>query len=160
MDPTASLGAGELILVDTDILVIAARYPRDERSVANSKLLEHIRSRPGQFGISVFSKLEALGALSFGMNAVQFDRFFQEFERRFGMRVVHPLGLDALHQVLEAAVTVMRRRLAFGDVLILLTAEADSRIDTFVTWNPRHFVGKTTLRVLTPEELLVAMHGG
>ena len=42
--------------------------------------------------------------------------------------------------------------MAFMDALILNLAERTPDVDAFITWNARHFKGKSSLRVLTPEE--------
>jgi len=44
--------------------------------------------------------------------------------------------------------------LPFLDALILGLVERAAGVDVFVTWNARHFRGKTALPVLTPEEFL------
>jgi hypothetical protein len=45
-------------------------------------------------------------------------------------------------------------RMAFMDALILSSAEHAPDVECFVTWNAKHFKGKTDLTVLTPEEYL------
>ena len=43
-------------------------------------------------------------------------------------------------------------RMAFVDALVLQMAEDAPEAQAFVTWNARHFRGKTHLPVLTPAE--------
>jgi hypothetical protein len=43
---------------------------------------------------------------------------------------------------------------ALCDALVLLSAEAFPVVDTFTSWNARHFTGKTRLTALTPREFL------
>ncbi len=43
---------------------------------------------------------------------------------------------------------------SFMDTLILNLAERTPNVETFVTWNARHFTGKSSLKVLTPQEYL------
>ena len=45
-------------------------------------------------------------------------------------------------------------RAAFMDALILGLAERAPEAEAFITWNARHFKGKSTLMVLTPQEYL------
>jgi len=40
------------------------------------------------------------------------------------------------------------------NALILSSAERTPDVEFFVTWNAKHFKGKTDLAVLTPEEYL------
>ena len=46
--------------------------------------------------------------------------------------------------------------IAFVDSLILYLAEQVEEAETLVTWNTKHFVGKTSLAVQTPEEYLAS----
>lgn len=49
----------------------------------------------------------------------------------------------------------MAKKLSFGDALILATIEAwIPQAACFVSWDARHFRGKTTLPVKTPKEFL------
>ncbi|MDH7485344.1 MAG: hypothetical protein QHJ81_03615 [Anaerolineae bacterium] len=49
-------------------------------------------------------------------------------------------------------------KMAFLDALILYTAEQYPEARAFITWNARHFRGKTSLSVLTPRECLEERH--
>ena len=43
------------------------------------------------------------------------------------------------------------RKLTWGDAVLLQAAE-DYAVEAIVTWNKKHFEGRTTIKVLTPEE--------
>ncbi|MBI5035236.1 MAG: hypothetical protein HZB51_32315 [Chloroflexi bacterium] len=45
-------------------------------------------------------------------------------------------------------------RMAFMDALILNLAEQTPGVTSFVTWNARHFKGKSNLHIFTPAEYL------
>lgn len=45
-------------------------------------------------------------------------------------------------------------RMSFMDALVLNLAERTPGVEQLVTWNARHFKGKSTLEALTPEEYL------
>ncbi|VAW31600.1 hypothetical protein MNBD_CHLOROFLEXI01-4472, partial [hydrothermal vent metagenome] len=47
-------------------------------------------------------------------------------------------------------------KMPFMDSLILNLAERTPNATQFVTWNARHFQGKSTLQVLTPEDYIKA----
>jgi hypothetical protein len=52
--------------------------------------------------------------------------------------------------------TRMKRfKMPFMDALILDLAERTPQVTELVTWNARHFLGKSSLPVLTPDEYLV-----
>ncbi len=44
--------------------------------------------------------------------------------------------------------------MSFMDALVLSLAERAPDVECLVTWNAKHFKGKTTLTVLTPKEYL------
>jgi hypothetical protein len=46
------------------------------------------------------------------------------------------------------------QRMAFMDSLVLTLAERAPDVECLVTWNAKHFKGKTSLKVVTPEEYL------
>lgn len=141
-------------VIDSDIFVIAARYPRDVRAHENEQFLGIVRESRGEFATTIFNKLEVIGELSFGMNEWQFERFWAEFELHFGVAILFPQGKTSLSDLIDAVRHFMRRKMAFGDALVLMTAESHPEVDTFITWNAKHFVGKTRLKVMTPLEFL------
>ena len=49
---------------------------------------------------------------------------------------------------------MLAHRAAFLDALILGLAERAPDAEAFITWNARHFKGKSSLKVLTPQEYL------
>jgi len=56
-------------------------------------------------------------------------------------------------EIVERPFAKMRaQRMAFVDALVLNLAERTPNAEQFVTWNARHFRGKSPLTVLTPEE--------
>lgn len=47
-----------------------------------------------------------------------------------------------------------RFKMPFMDALILDLAERTPQVTELITWNARHFLGKSSLPVLTPDEYL------
>jgi anaerobic glycerol-3-phosphate dehydrogenase len=62
-----------------------------------------------------------------------------EWFAHFGNRVFELLG----------------RKMTWGDAVLLKTAE-DHKVETIITWNKKHFEGRTTIETLTPKEYLMA----
>ena len=48
----------------------------------------------------------------------------------------------------------IQKGIRLGDAVILWTLETSDNIDAIITWNSKHFKGKTFLNVLTPPEFL------
>jgi hypothetical protein len=49
---------------------------------------------------------------------------------------------------------MLTKRMGYMDALVVSLAERTPDVQHFVTWNAKHFAGKTNLSVLTPEEYL------
>ena len=81
------------------------------------------------------------------------------------MSLLAPVSLDDpiatmnfKQEIFDQPFAKMRaHRMAFMDALAINLAEQTSRVTTFVTWNARHFKGKSTLRVLTPTVYLAQL---
>jgi len=134
--------------VDTEIFVIAALHPEDPRFAVNGRFVELMRSRRGAFATTIFNKLEMVGVCSFGMSRSQLQRLWDGFEERFGVVILFPSGILSWQEFTEAVCLRLYRRMKLGDALVLMVAESHPKVDTFVTWNAKHFRGKTHLSVL------------
>ena len=106
--------------------------------------------------------METLGQLSFNLSPEQLDGWQDWLVNAYNLTIIW--DTDAKEQVdpenwremlYERPFQKMKTvRMAFMDALILLSAEHVADVECFVTWNAKHFKGKTGLTVLTPEEYL------
>lgn len=144
-----------MIFVDTNVFVIALRYPRDPNAEANARFLERLRQRGG--GVTgILNVLETCGILSFNLNRKQLLALYTYFGRRFEVEVLpgdSEAGLvpsgprDVLRQI--------ARRLSFGDALVADSVDSHAAdAAAFVSWDARHFRGKISPPALTPTEYL------
>jgi predicted nucleic acid-binding protein len=88
-----------MIFVDSNVFVIALRYPRDRNARANATFLEHLRDRTDAV-TSVVNLLEVCGILSFNLNERQL-RGRPSFERSGMSRPhadSHPDDINRLSQ--------------------------------------------------------------
>lgn len=74
------------------------------------------------------------------------------------VRILPPLGLssapgaDSWFADFVASITgCMARRATWGDAMVLLAAE-QYQVDAIITWNKKHFEGRTAIPVYTPED--------
>lgn len=146
----------EVVFVDTNIFVIDLRYQRDKKYRVNQNFLEDIAgSRTGI--TSIFNLLELCGILSFNLNERQLLELYYYFPQRYRVEVLPSLSLEmSTPQIsLEKIFQVISRKLPLGDALIIALLETYlSPISIFVSWDTRHFSGKLSIPVLTPEEYL------
>jgi hypothetical protein len=149
-----------MVLIDSDIFVIDRRYPRGVLYPITRAFLNHVATSSTNFGTTLFNVLEVCGILSFGYNTQQFLTFYAGFAQHYRVQILRPpfkgpLPDEALDELVSTVVAVMLRKMSFGDALMLTVAEADSLVNRLITWNARHFQGKTRLLVETPEEYLL-----
>jgi hypothetical protein len=89
---------------------------------------------------------------------VQWPSWLQD---RYNLTLVYPatanLAAEPFFQdefISRPFLHMQQLRMPYLDGLILDLIERVSSVDTFVTWNARHYRGKTAMYVLTPVEYL------
>ena len=145
-----------MIFVDSNVFVIALRYPRDRNARSNRAFLDRI-AQQGDGVTSVVNVLETSGILSFNLNETQLRALFAYFGRRFSVQVL-PEDHATRPVMPAAAQTIlarMARRMSFGDALV---AEAVERFAPasrmFVSWDAQHFRDKLAIPAVTPRQFL------
>ena len=141
-----------MILVDSDVFLIDLRYPRDDRFEANRSFLDRM-IRCSQGATTIFNLLEICGVLSFNLNRRQLADLQVHFARRYRIRVLPNADPHARMPSFPIGdiLAIIERRVAFGDALVLALIEVWQReITALVTWNARHFRGRTDVEVQEP----------
>ncbi len=148
-----------MVAIDTDVLLVAFAFHRDPRQDANARFLAAVQARTPL--ATIYSVMELLGQLSFNLPAERLARWSSWLQDRYSLTVLYPQtgGEDAQtffqrEMVAEPLDRMRRQPVPFLDALILGLIEQVTGVDALVTWNERHFRGKTTLAVLTPAEFL------
>lgn len=149
-----------MVVIDSDVLVLAFSYPNDDRQKANQKFLEVIQT--AQPATTIYNVMEVLGQLSFNLSAEYLADWQNWFINAYNLNVIwdtnskEQVDSETWREIIyERPFQKMQTvRMAFMDALILSTAEHTPDVEYFVTWNAKHFKDKTTLTVLTPEEYL------
>lgn len=149
-----------MVVIDSDVLVLAFSYPNDDRQKANQKFLEVVQT--AQPATTIYNVMEVLGQLSFNLSAEHLDDWQNWLVNAYNLNVIwdtdskEKVDPETWREIIyERPFQKMQTvRMAFMDALILSAAEHTPNVEYFVTWNAKHFKGKTTLTVLTPEEYL------
>ena len=148
-----------MVALDTDILVLAFAFQRDARQDANARFLQVARAKTP--AVAIYSIMELLGQLSFNLPAERLSQWPVWLQDYYNLTVLYPAvgddGVAAFFQteIVDRPLARMRQHpIPFIDALILQLVEQAQGVDAFVTWNARHFRGKTALPVLTPTEYL------
>ena len=144
-----------MLLIDTDIFVIARRYPRDTNFQINAKFLGYLQQKTIGRATTIFNLFELCGILSFNLTKEQLRDFFVGFSAIYSLRILYPplenkTAAAAFDSLLANTMRIIQEKVAFLDALILSTAESVPGVDAMITWNAKHFQGKTKLNVQTP----------
>jgi predicted nucleic-acid-binding protein len=148
-----------MVVIDTDVLLLAFAFQNDKRQPMNTTFLDQVQTADP--AITVYNLMELLGQLSFNLPPARLDAWQSWLIEAYRLTVIWPLDPDNAvavsfrAEIFDRPYTRMRtHRMAFMDALVLNLTERTPGVTQFVTWNARHFKGKSTLQTLTPEEYL------
>lgn len=148
-----------MVALDTDVLLLAFAFHRDERHEVNQRFLEQASGAAPV--VAIYSVMELLGQLSFNLPAERLSQWPVWLQDRYRLTIAYPpsTGLDGeafFHrELVEFPLEHMRHRgTPFLDALILGLIERVTGVSALVTWNARHFRGRTDIPVFTPAEFL------
>ncbi len=145
-----------MVGIDADVLSIYHVFKRDARYPATSSFMQH--SKGIDRGVAIFGLLELCGVMASAGPVDAALKLFEGYHVKGDVAVLYPpiafaTEKDFWQQLNAEILTRVSRQMRLGDAAILWVFEASS-CTAIVTWNPRHFAGKTTVKVQTPEEWL------
>ncbi len=145
-----------MIVLDTDVLALHHFFTTDPRSASTSAFME--RSKNTERGTTLYNLLEFAGILSSAGKPDVARKMIEVYATASDMTLLYPVLPASSPEIFFADYTAelmdtMERGLRYGDAKILWVAEANDA-SALVTWNTRHYQGKTRIRVITPEEFL------
>lgn len=145
-----------MIFIDSDVFVRDLRYRRDEHFADNARFLDQLKKRKTTACTSIFNVLEVCGILSFNLNESDLRDLYRGFTAHYGVKVVFPAHNDGdLNYDIPKIFLQMAKKQCLSDAQISYVVERFSgKIKKFVTWNAIHFVGKISVPVLTPKEMM------
>jgi predicted nucleic-acid-binding protein len=148
-----------VVVIDTDILLLAFAFQNDKRQPINATFLKRVQTADP--AITIYNLMELLGQLSFNLSPARLDAWQSWLIEAHRLTVIWPLEPDELSaisfraEIFERPFARMKtHRMAFMDALVLNLAERTPGVEQLVTWNARHFKTKSALTALTPEEYL------
>lgn len=147
-----------MVALDTDVLILAFAFHRDERQADNRRFLTAIQDQAPV--VAIYTVMEVLGKLSFNLSAQRLTQWTSWLQDRYRLSILYPQteDLEATTFFQQEFVDQPFRKMEqygmpFLDGLILNLVEL-AEVEALVTWNARHFATKTSLTVLTPAEFL------
>lgn len=147
-----------MVVIDSDVLLLAFAFQNDSRQEINQKFLEFVQT--AQPATTIYNVMEVVGQLSFNLSAERLDQWQSWLVDAYQLTVIWMADAEMekesfRDELFDRPYQKMRdQRMSFMDALVLSLAEHATDVECFVTWNAKHFKGKTTLTVLTPEEYL------
>jgi len=144
-----------MIFIDTDIFVIEKLFKNDNRYVVTN---EFLNSDLKDKCTSIFNLFELLGIVSFNLSTTNLKKLLKGFSEVYDIEILFPKTAyastdDFVEQLFDTVFEKITMKMSFSDALILSVAEEHS-CSKFVTWNVKHFEGRTDIPVKTPEEML------
>ncbi|MDD5615936.1 MAG: PIN domain-containing protein [Candidatus Methanoperedens sp.] len=145
-----------MIFIDTDVFVIEKLFKNDDRYIATN---EFLKSDHEDKCTSIFNLFELLGIASFNLKTPELKKLLKGFSEVYDIKILFPMtsyeSQDAfVEQLFDNVFEKIILKMSFSDALILSVAEEHS-CSKFVTWNVKHFEGRTDIPVKTPEEMLI-----
>ena len=146
-----------MIAIDTDVLAVHHIFQNDPRYATTRDFFTRIEGGP--WAITVFNLLELSGIFASASRAIESKAVFEKYFRAGNVLIIFPVLTtgDAKHfweMVTFECFDRIQKGMRLGDAAILWALETNQEVDTFVTWNTKHFKGKTSLKILTPSEFL------
>jgi hypothetical protein len=146
-----------MLALDSDLLAILHIFKVDTRFETTKRFFQKIKDQPK--AITIFTLLELCGIVATSTGKEDAAEIFHQYISSDDSVIIYPNLLtkdtnDFWASLVSESFLRIQRGMRLGDATILWTLETNQEVDTFVTWNTKHFNGKTSIKILTPSELL------
>jgi hypothetical protein len=144
-----------MLALDSDLLAILHIFKADARFEATRQFFQRIKDQPK--AITIFTLLELCGIVATSTGKEDAGEIFHQYISSDDSVIIYPDLLtedtdEFWGSLVSESFLRMQRGMRLGDAAILWALETNREVDTFVTWNTKHFKGKTSLKILTPPE--------
>lgn len=144
-----------MIAIDTDVLAVHHIFHNSPRYAPTREFFVKIEDRLK--AVTVFNLLELAGIFASANRAKESRDVFERYLRADNISILFPALVVSSPTHFWQVVTSqsfarIQRGMRLGDAVILWTLETNENIDAFITWNPKHFKERTSIKVLTPPE--------
>lgn len=144
-----------MIVLDTDVLAIHHIFHNDPRYKATKNMVDSLKNITR--AVTIFNLLEFCGILGTAGKQEEAKAFFDSYLSAVDATVLFPRfsardEIDFWSTLTSECFNRTQKGLRLGDAAILWTLETNVEVESFVTWNTRHFTGKTSVKILTPND--------
>ncbi|MCL6449404.1 MAG: hypothetical protein K6U04_14875 [Armatimonadetes bacterium] len=144
-----------MVFLDSNIFLLDRFFPGDNNHKANKQFLERINKAGIRAALPFFTLLEICGIASFNLSAEEQEKWLYSFPEVYPVEILDPFerpgeatGSAGYFSELTAYIT---KKMTVGDAIFLREAEMYGAA-VIVTWNKKHFSGRTAIAVFTPRE--------
>ncbi len=142
-----------MILLDSDVLAIYHFFTHDSRYQATRDCIDTVCKE--DLAITIYNLLELAGIISSAGKVDLGKKIVTTYLNAADISVLFPrtgyISGDVFwEEYCSGVMDVIARGVRYGDAKIVWVAELYD-ISMIITWNTRHFIGKTSIPVKTPE---------
>ncbi len=146
-----------MIAIDTDVLAVYHLFHNDPRYEVTKKLFIKLNDQPK--AITIFNILELCGILASANRVKDSKTVFDRYLEAEDSIVLFPSLIGDSNKnlwttLVSECFSRIQRGLRLGDAVILWTLETNQDIDSFITWNTKHFKERTSIKIMTPAEFV------
>ena len=141
-----------MIALDTDIAAIYFIFTWDKRYEVVRNLVESDIEK----ALTIYNVLELCGLMALAQGGSKAVELFKKVHRRGDFRILYWRERSWPQTIFVSRILgYIKRGLSFGDAVTAWLIE-EHNVNTFITYNRKHFVNKVLAKVMTPEEFLKA----
>ncbi|GAB6273552.1 MAG: hypothetical protein STSR0004_04150 [Peptococcaceae bacterium] len=150
-----------MVFLDSNIFIIDRFFTRDKNYPANKQLLEQLRKLQINTALPYYTLLEVCGITSFNLSSEEQERWLYSFQEVYPVNILDPYNSKQVGQLniadyLLSLTPYILKKMTVGDAIFLREAEMYNST-AIVTWNKKHFLGRTGIQIHSPDEYLVIL---
>jgi len=143
------------MLIDTNVFLIDRFFKNDANYPENKKFINNLKK--SEAFISIFTLLELCGIASFNLSKTELNRWLMSFSQVYPIKVLEPTnieninGLELFNTFISNIYNEIQNKATLLDALLIKEAKIH-KINKIITWNKKHFIYQTDIKILTPFE--------
>lgn len=144
-----------MVFLDSNVFLLDRFFPGDNNYAVNKQFLESINQAGIGAALPFFTLLEICGVASFNLSTEEQEKWLYSFPEVYPVEILDPFeppgeatGSTGYFSGLTGYIA---KRMTVGDAIFLREAEMYGAA-VIVTWNKKHFSGRTAIAIYTPEE--------
>jgi len=150
-----------MVFLDSNIFIIDRFFPRDNNYSINKIFLERLNNAEIKAFLPFYTLLEICGVTSFNLSTEEQERWLYSFSDVYSVEILDPFDTKTVNQTfndyLFSLTPYIMKKMTIGDAIFLKEAEMYNA-RAIVTWNKKHFAGRTDIPVFVPDEYISIMN--